>query len=142
MNEQNFKNHGRYIFLYHIVTGFLVIAVTVGSFINLFNSSKDNLYSASLIVVISLVLGSLFWYARAFALRAQDRAIRAEENFRHFFLTGKPFHSQMRMSQIIALRFADDEEMPELAKRAVDEKLSKKQIKEAIKNWKADHHRA
>jgi hypothetical protein len=48
----------------------------------------------------------------SFALRAQDRAIRAEENLRHFILTGKPFDSRLRMSQIIALRFAPDDEFP------------------------------
>ncbi len=142
MNEQNFKNHSRFIFLWHILTGISVIAVTIGSIINLFNSSKDNLYSASLIVLISLILGSIFWYARAFALRAQDRAIRAEENFRYFILTGKPFDHRLRMGQIIAIRFASDEEMPELVVRAVEEKLSQKQIKQAIKDWRADYHRA
>ena len=142
MNEQNFKNHGRYIFLWHIVTGTAVIAVTIGSVINLINSTKENLYSASLLVLVSLILGSIFWYARAFALRAQDRAIRSEENFRHFILTGKPFDNRLRMGQIIAIRFADDEEMPELVNRAISENLSQKQIKQAIKNWRADHHRA
>jgi len=142
MTEQNFKNHGRYIILWHLVTGLAVIAVTIGSVINLINSYKDDLFLSLLLVVISLILGSIFWYARAFALRAQDRAIRAEENFRYFILTGKPFDNRLRMSQIIALRFADDEEMPELVARAVNEKLSQKQIKQAIVKWKADHHRA
>ena len=69
------------------------------------------------------------------------RAIRAEENFRHFVLTGKPFDKELRMGQIIALRFASDEEFVALAKRAVDEKMSQKQIKEAVQNWRADHNR-
>lgn len=141
MNEQNFKNHVRYIFLWHIVTGLSIIAVIIGSIINLVNSSKENSYSASLLVVISFILASIFWYARAFALRAQDRAIRAEENFRHFILTGKPHDKRLRLRQVIALRFAGDEEMPALAQRAADEKLSSKQIKENIKNWRPDHHR-
>ena len=83
-----------------------------------------------------------FWYLSECALRAQDRAIRAEENFRHFILTGKPFPPGIRMAQIVALRFAPDEEFPELTARAVSEKLGGKAIKEAINNWKADHHRA
>jgi hypothetical protein len=142
MSEQNFKTHGRYIFTWHILTGFAVIAVIIGSIVNLIASAKDNLFSAILLVVISFILGSIFWYSRAFALRAQDRAIRAEENFRHFILTGKPFNNNLRMRQIIALRFAGDDEMPALAQRAVQENLGSRQIKESIKNWRADHNRA
>lgn len=141
MKEQNFKNHGRYLFTWHILTGAGILAVIIGSIINLVNSAKENLYAASLLVVISLILASLFWYARAFALRAQDRAIRAEENFRYFILTGKAYDKNIRMRQIIALRFASDEELPALTQRAIDEKLTQKQIKQAIKNWRADHHR-
>lgn len=142
MKEQNYKNHGRYVFLWHFLTGSAVIALLIGSIINLVHSAKENLYSASLLVLVALILGSIFWYARAFALRAQDRAIRAEENFRHFILVGKPLDSRLRMSQIIALRFASDEEFPELVKKAVEEKMSNSAIKQAIKKWKADHHRA
>jgi hypothetical protein len=91
--------------------------------------------------LISVVLIIIYWYARAFALRAQDRAIRAEENFRHFILTGKPFDNRLRLSQIIALRFAPDDEFPSLAKKAVEEKLRSKEIKVAIQKWKADHNR-
>ena len=140
--EQNYRNHGRYLVQWHILTGGAVIAVLIGSIINLFNSSKDNLYSASLLVAVSLILLSIFWYSRAFALRAQDRAIRAEENFRHFILTGKPFPKELQMTQIIALRFAPDEEFPGLTREAISKGLSQKEIKKAIKNWQADLHRA
>ena len=142
MSEQNFANHTRFVPLYHFITGTAVIAILGGSVVNLIHADAATHYSAALLVLISLVLISLFWYARVFALRAQDRAIRAEENFRHFILTGKPFDNKLRMGQIIGLRFASDEEMPALAKRAVDENLTQKQIKEAAKDWRADHHRA
>ncbi len=142
MNEQNYKNHGRYIILWHFLTATAVIAVVVGSIINLVHSAKENLYSASLLVAVSFILACIFWYARAFALRVQDRVIRAEENFRHFILTGKPLDSRITIGQAIALRFAPDEEFPELAKKAAEEGLSKKTIKQSVKNWKADHHRA
>jgi hypothetical protein len=94
-----------------------------------------------MLIVISLILGILFWYSRVFALKAQDRAIRAEENFRHFILTGKPLDNRLRMSQIVALRFASDEEFSLLAKKAIDENLSSREIKKSIKNWRADHNR-
>ena len=127
--------------MYHYITGTIVIAILGGSIVNLFHADAHTHYSAALIVSISLVLLSLFWYARAFALRAQDRAIRAEENFRHFILTGKPLDTRLTIKQIIGLRFAGDAEFPELAKKAVEENLSQKAIKQKIKNWKADHNR-
>ena len=141
MSEQNFKNHTRFVPLYHYVAGTLAIAIFGGSIVNLFHSDAQTHYSAALLVCVAFVLLVLFWYARAFALRAQDRAIRAEENFRHFILTGKPFDSKLRMGQIIGLRFASDAEMPALAKKAAEENLSQKQIKEAIQNWRADYNR-
>ncbi|MBI2730312.1 MAG: hypothetical protein HYX40_06125 [Sphingobacteriales bacterium] len=141
MSEQNFKNHSRYVPMYHFVTSAALLAIFIGSIINLINSAHENLYSASLLVAISAVLFIFFWYARAFALRAQDRAIRAEENLRHFILTGKALDSRLRMGQIIALRFAPDEEFVELAKKAADEGLPSKEIKMTIQKWKADHHR-
>jgi len=142
MSEQNFKNHGRYIPLWHFITPLILVAILGGSIVNLIHADAHTHYSAALILLISVVLFIIYWYARAFALRAQDRAIRAEENFRHFILTGKPLDSRVRMSQIIALRFAPDEEFIELAKKAVEKNLSQKEVKQEIKNWKADHHRA
>lgn len=141
MQEQNFKNHSRFVPLYHYIAGMLIILGFGGSIVNLLHADAHTHYSAALLVVVFFVLILMFWYARAFALKAQDRAIRAEENFRHFILTGKPFDSKLRMGQIIALRFASDQEFPALVKKAVEANLSSKQIKEAIQNWRADYHR-
>jgi hypothetical protein len=148
MSEQNFKNHARYVPLYHFIASTAMVALIIGSCINLFNACSNcsntdhsGLYSASLICLISFILPILYWYSRAFALKAQDRAIRAEENFRHFIATGKPLDSRLRMSQVIGLRFAGDDEFVALAKQAADENLSQKQIKMAIRNWKADNNR-
>ena len=88
MVEQNFQNHSRYIPIWHYFAGFAVIAILGGSIVNLLHADAHTHYSAALLVLISIVLIIIFWYARAFALRAQDRAIRAEENFRHFMLSG------------------------------------------------------
>jgi hypothetical protein len=128
--------------MFHIVTYAAIFAVIIGSIINLVHSSRENLYSASLLVAVSLILASLAWFGRRFALKAQDRAIRAEENFRHFILTGKPLDNRLRMGQIIALRFAPDEEFADLCRQAVDKNLRGIEIKRAIQNWRADHHRA
>jgi hypothetical protein len=76
-----------------------------------------------------------------FALKAQDRAIRAEENLRHFVLTGKLLPASLRIGQIVALRFASDDEFVALAQKAADKNLPGKQIKQSITNWKADTYR-
>ena len=83
----------------------------------------------------------LFFIARVFPLKAQDRAIRAEENLRHYVLTGKLLDARLTPRQIIGLRFAADEEFVELAHKAAEENLSEDAIKKAIKNWRPDTYR-
>lgn len=139
---QNYKNHRRISLTYHGLTGIPTLALLIGSIINLANSSEQNLYSASLIVLITLIIISILLHARGFALKAQDKAIRAEENFRHFILTGRPLDSSLALKQVVALRFASDEEFPGLAQRAADEQLSNNAIKKEIRNWRPDLHRA
>ena len=141
MAEQNFKNHSRLVPGFHGVTFLLIVTGLIGSVVNLIHADAATHYSAALLVVVFFAVLGVAWYARVFALKAQDRAIRAEENFRHFILTGKPLDKQLRMGQIIGLRFASDEELPALAKRAVEEKLSQKDIKQAIQDWRADYYR-
>jgi EamA domain-containing membrane protein RarD len=140
--EQNYQNHSKYVPGYHLVLSLLILLGTIGAFVNLLNSIKNNnLYSASLILILFVAAILIFWYLRQFALKAQDRAIKAEENLRYFSLTGKLMPKQLRMSQIIALRFASDEELLKLVDEVVSKNLNAKDIKISIKNWKADHYR-
>ncbi len=142
MKTQNFDNHVRHVPVY-LGLLFLLLATLGGSVVNLVKSWCDHtrVYSASLILAltIAVVLAALF--ARSFALKAQDRAIRAEENLRHFVLTGKLLDPRLSIRQIIGLRFAPDEEFVALAHRAAQENLSETDIKKAVKNWKADTYR-
>jgi hypothetical protein len=78
---------------------------------------------------------------RIYALKAQDRAIRAEENLRHFVLTGKLLDARLSIKQIVALRFASDAEFPALAATAADTNMAPDAIKQAIRNWRADLYR-
>lgn len=144
MAEQNLKNHSRYVPLYHFITSTAILALIIGSIINLFDAcnKKEGLYSASLICLSSIVLCLVWYFARAFALKAQDRAIRAEENLRHFAITGNLLDNRLRMGQIIALRFASNNEFVALAHRAAEENLTAADIKKAIVNWRADNDRA
>lgn len=144
MKPQNYANHRRFVPLYHGVLSLLLLAAFVGSFVNLYLSIGEHqgVYSAALLSVLSLCGLIQFWYSRSFATTVQDRAIRAEENLRHFAMTGKLFDPRLKMGQIIGLRFASDEEFLALMKRAVEEEMSREDIKKTIKNWRADHYRA
>mgnify|MGYP003347811812 CR=1 FL=1 len=141
MTAQNFKNHTRYHAPFHFISAPLTLAGLIVSIVNLINAAPDNYYSASLLVVVFVLIFLIGSMVRTYALKAQDRAIRAEENLRHYILTGKPFDSRLNIRQIIALRFASDEELPSLAKKAAEESLRSKEIKEQIKNWKEDSYR-
>ena len=139
---QNYKNHPRFVIGYHMILSVLLLAGLIGSIINLCGSWDSNiLYSASLLVMLFICCIFMYWYVRVFPLKAQDRAIRSEENFRHYILTGKQLPADLRMEQIIALRFAPDEEFSELTQRALRENLSAKAIMQTIRNWKGDYCR-
>jgi hypothetical protein len=144
MAEQNLKNHTRFVPMFHYVAftaAFFPLVIAIIHFVKAVIDGSGRLHSAALLsLVVAVILG--LWYSRVFALKAQDRAIRSEENLRHFIATGKPLDSRLTMRQIIGLRFAGDDEFIALAKQAVDESLNEKQIKMAVKNWKEDNDRA
>lgn len=138
--EQNFSNHIRLVPGYHYLTYGIVgagLSLTCYWACTIPFSTEIT----AVLVLNSLALGLGLFYSRLFALRAQDRAIRAEENFRYFILTGKRLPVELRLGQIIALRFASDEEFVELVDEALEQNLKSKQIKMAIKNWRGDYHR-
>jgi hypothetical protein len=140
---QTYANHARYVPGFHFVLiGILLLAAVLGGthFYRTLGWGQLRMQGAAVVLLV-IACGLLAWYARSFALRAQDRAIRAEESLRHYLLTGKPIDPRLRLSQVIALRFASDEELPELARRAADEGLRPPDIKQAIRHWRADHHR-
>ena len=141
MSQQNFANHGRMHPMYHYIAAPLVLVGFIGSLVNLLNCKPDQCYSASLLVVAFILLFLIGAMLRTYALKAQDRAIRAEENLRHFILTGKAFDARLNIRQIIALRFASDAELPALAEKAANENLRSKEIKQLIKDWRADNYR-
>jgi len=142
MPTQDYSNHTRRVPLF--LTVFFVLFLTViGSLVNLYNSLGDHqrLYSAALIVVLSVCMLVVTLQSRTFPLKAQDRAIRAEENLRHFVLAGKLLDPRLSPLQIVALRFASDGEFVALAARAANENLQPKLIKQAVKTWRADEYR-
>ncbi len=144
MKQQTYENHRRYVPLFHFVTFGLIVVTLIGSIVNVMASlgNHQRIYSASLLVAVCVILLFIFFFMRSFALKAQDRAIRAEENLRHFVRTGKLLDPRLTIRQIIGLRFASDEEFLELERRAAEEGLSEEEIKRAVRSWRPDHYRA
>jgi len=143
VSDQSYASHTRFYPPFHFVLIPALLLGLGGAYVNLRQSQGDHdrLYSASLLVLVlvTLILTALF--ARVFALKAQDRAIRAEENLRHFVLTGKLLDRKLTLRQIIGLRFAADDEFVALAQKAAASGMSQKEIKKAIVHWRADHDR-
>jgi hypothetical protein len=143
MSAQNYANHRRTVPMFHVVLFGLIVLTLIGSVVNLVESLGDHqrLYSASLLVAVSVALVLLFFFTRIFPLAAQDRAIRAEENLRHLAITGKLLDARLETKQVVALRFASDAEFVALARRAAEEGMTPDAIKRAIKDWRADNYR-
>src|SRR5579872_5750534 len=143
MSDQNQSaaSHTRWDPPFHFflmpVTIFSVIALCV----RLYNN-QDLKHVWLLVVGLAAVV--LVLKARLYPLKAQDRVIRLEERLRLSLLMNdaqKKLIPQITERQLVALRFASDGEVAALAERAVNEKLEPKQIKEAIKEWRADNFR-
>ena len=140
MPEQNFKNHTQIVYSFYLFTG-VPILVLIGLSLYKIIAGKGEPDVSWMFLITGWVLLTMLFRNRGFALKAQDRAIRAEEGLRYYQLTGKRLDTKLTIGQIIALRFASDEELPALVEKALKENLSNKEIKQLVKNWKADYHR-
>jgi hypothetical protein len=143
MEEQSYAKHTKFDPPFHFVLAPLTMLIFIGSAVNLYESLDDHsrLYNASLIMAMALALFVNTALTRVYPLKAQDRAIRAEENLRHFVITGKLLDRRITAKQIVALRFASDAEFVALASKAANETTDPKGIKQSIKSWRADHDR-
>src|ERR1035441_8863722 len=117
---QSLKNHGRVDPKFHFVTLFVLLANLVISIVYLVHHLC--FYSAWL-VVLSVAVFVPYFILRLYPLKVQDRVIRLEERIRLQALAPSEWHTQIyRLSedQLIALRFAGDDEVVELAKQALE----------------------
>jgi hypothetical protein len=138
---QNFKNHTIFLKGFHGLLFIGILGLAGGGVSYLLQGDAYATYPASLFILISLLLTVIMWYLRIFPLKAQDRAIRAEENLRHYVLAGKLLPPNLKISQIVALRFAPDDEFLPLIEQTLDKNLTQKEIKKEVKNWKSDEYR-
>jgi Family of unknown function (DUF6526) len=138
---QNLANHAKLDPLFHFVVLPVFGLTAIGGTIHFL--WHPSFHSASFFVIsVAAVIAVL--RIRIYALKVQDRIIRLEERLRLTTLCSEPLRSrlpELTEEQLIALRFASDAEAPQLAERAVAEKLSRADIKKAIQNWRPDYWR-
>jgi Family of unknown function (DUF6526) len=143
MNEQqNYKNHARFHPLFHFV-GFPILAISLIYFtVRLF---QDFSWDRTMFLFLLVGIITTFFLSRINALKVQDRVIRLEERLRYANILSKDLAakaSDLKTGQMIALRFASDEELPHLVGRTLNgEFATAKDIKLAVKNWRGDYLR-
>ncbi len=140
---QTRANHARYVPLWHFFATPLVIVLFAWAMLRLAQAPTARAVADALFMVAFVIL---FAYARHFALRVQNRVIRLEEQLRFQRLLPADLIARMsefRTAHYIALRFASDAELPDLARTVLDQQITdKKQIKSMIREWRADYLRA
>jgi Family of unknown function (DUF6526) len=148
MNEQNFSNHAKIVPAFHYFVGPVLMINVVTHCIALFKSFSAPpgfILLSFLAVLSSIAVLMLAFLARLFALGVQDRVIRLEERMRYERLLPedlKPRIGEFTINQLVSLRFASDAELPALARKVLDGKMSeRKAIKQMVQNWRADYQR-
>ena len=145
---QTYANHTRLDPAFHFfllpVFGLGLILSLVHFFYHFRESDlRDNIHSFFLIV-LALALLTAVLKIRLYSLKVQDRVIRLEERLRLTQLLAEPLRSripELTEGQLVGIRFASDAEVPKLVERALNEKLTRKDLKQAIQNWRPDYFR-
>ncbi len=138
---QGLKNHARFDPAFHFALGLVLVFNLAYAIVHLLH---HRVIFSAWFVVLSVAVFIPYFKLRLYPLKVQDRVIRLEERLRLQALAPAEWHAQIYQlteDQLIALRFAGDGEVVELAKQALAENLTRKQIKERIKNWRADNWR-
>lgn len=145
---QTFANHVRLDPIFHLfvlpIFALGVLLSLIHFFAHITEGDMHDHIHAILLVLLALALLTAVLKIRLYSLKVQDRVIRLEERLRLTQLLPEGLRSripELTEDQLIALRFASDAEVPKLAERAMNEKLSRKDIKKAIQSWRPDYWR-
>ena len=145
---QTLANHTRWDppFHFFVIPIFVLglILSLVHFFAHITESDVREHVHAVLLILLAVAFLVLAFKERLYALKVQDRVIRLEEQLRLMRLLPEPLRSripELTEGQLCGLRFASDAELPKLAERAMNEKLSRADIKKAVQNWRPDYWR-
>ena|SRR5437764_13909426 len=140
---QNVKNHARFVPIYH---GFALPILALNAVWTIVHAITTPSWGAAFAALVGIALVIVGLFARVFALRVQDRVIRLEMRLRMRDTLPPDLVARIpefTIDQLVALRFASDQELPALARRVLDERLKdRKAIKLLVAQWQADHLRA
>jgi hypothetical protein len=139
---QDYKTHRQFVPLFHFFA-VPILLINVGVEISrlIHNQTGNQIWA----VIVAMALAALAFATRGMAVKAQDRIIRGEERQRLSSLLPAEHRDKINdltPKQLAALRFASDDEAPDLAQRTMTgEFKTQNDIKKAIRNWRADVHR-
>lgn len=143
MPEQSFENHAKWVPAFHFFV-LPVLLINVG--FQIYWCVKSFTVSGVVSVLVAAALFTGMVIARLTALKVQDRLIRLEERLRFERVLPADLHpriGEFTIDQLVALRFASNSELPELARKVLEEKMKdRKEIKRLIKIWRPDFARA
>jgi len=147
---QTYATHRRYVPLYHFVAPVILLLNLLWTFVGIYHfwrfGGRYDRVNSIVQVLVAAALLILWFYLRTFALAVQDRVIRNEMRLRLGELLPADQRAripELTVGQLIALRFASDEELPALTRKVLDEKIADREaVKKLIRDWKADDLRA
>ena len=145
---QTFANHTRWDPWFHFfvipIFAIALVVTLIHFFAHITHGDLRDHIHAFLLILLALAFLVVAFKTRLYALKVQDRVIRLEEQLRLMRLLPEPLRSripELTEGQLCGLRFASDAELPKLAERALNEKLSRADIKKSIQNWRPDYWR-
>ena len=146
--SQSYDHHTRWDPAFHFFVLPIFVIALIMTLIHFFahfahSDFREN-FHAFLLILLAIALLTLVFKERTYSLTVQDRVIRLEERLRLTQLAPEPLRSripELTVDQLCGLRFASDAEVAKLAERALNEKLSRADIKKAIKTWRPDYWR-
>ena len=138
---QTYANHVKWVPMFHFVT--LPLAL-INLLYSIYRVTQGVGAESIMALVVAFVLANVALFSRVNALKAQNRVIRLEERLRMQALLPdelRPRINDVTIGQTVALRFASDEELPALVRKALDESANQKTIRQAIQTWRPDYQR-
>ncbi|MCW5960079.1 MAG: hypothetical protein KIS76_07940 [Pyrinomonadaceae bacterium] len=139
---QTFKNHVRWHVPHHFIVTPILLFNFIFAIVRVVQDFNIDRIAYLILAIGLLIMGIL---VRLNSLTVQNRLIRLEERLRYEKILPEDLNlkaQNLKTNQMIALRFASDEELPLLIERTLNGEFEKtSQIKREIKNWRADHLR-